>query len=79
MNTNSCAIASQPKSAGLIERAGFTDLFVTGMLARWMRDQGEVDRQRREPLGCAGVGHPEDEEQEDSGEHDLDDQPGKRE
>jgi hypothetical protein len=37
-NSHSCSSAQPPtKMAGPVERAGFTDVLVTGMLIRWMR------------------------------------------
>ena len=37
MNTHNCASAQSPtNSAGASERAGFTEVFVTGMLIRWI-------------------------------------------
>ena len=37
MNNHSCAMASTPaKRAGPIERAGFTDVPVRGMVAKWI-------------------------------------------
>ncbi len=37
-NSQSCPSAQPPtKSAWLVERAGFTEVLVTGMSTRWMR------------------------------------------
>ena len=69
MNTQSCASAQPPtNSAGASERAGFTEVLVTGMLIRWMSVSVEADGQRREARGRAPVRHPVDDEQEGEGE-----------
>ena len=62
--------------AGPVERAGFTEVLLTGMLTRWIRVSDEADRERREALGRAGVGGAEDHVEEDRGQHDLDDDHG---
>ena len=54
-NSHNCARAQSPTiSAGPVLRAGFTDVFVTGMLTRWIRV-------RHSPIAIgpkAGVNHP---------------------
>ena len=79
MNSHSCAIASLPANRPTpIDRAGFTDVFVTGMLIRWIRV-----RRGRWPAGASPLGArlsvaPEDHPQEDRGQQHLDDQAGEQ-
>ena len=60
-----------------MDRAGFTDVFVTGMLTRWIKVDAETDGERRETFRGALVGRSHDHNQEDRSQHDLDDQTGK--
>ena len=77
MNSHSWPMASQPaNSAGPIERAGFTEVLVTGMLTRWIRVSARPIASGAKPLGARRVRDAEDDEQEDAGQHDLDDQAG---
>ena len=75
-NSHSCAERRRRRrsSAGPVERAGFTEVLVTGMLTRWISVSDEADRERREAAGRPRVGGAEDHEQEERGEHDLDEQ-----
>ena len=61
-----------------MERAGFTDVFVTGIETRWMRVNPSADRDRREALRGPGVDHAEDDVEEDRGQHDLDHEAGEQ-
>ena len=54
MNSHSCVIASPPaNSAGPIDRAGFTDVFVTGMLTRWISVSARPIAIGAKPFGLA--------------------------
>ena len=69
MNTQSCASAQPPtNSAGASERAGFTEVLVTGMLIRWISVRVRPMASGARPDGRAPVRHPVDDEQEDEGE-----------
>ena len=73
-NSQSCSRAHPPaKRAGAVLRAGFTDVFVTGMLMRWMR-VSPSPMAMGESLGRATVGGAEDDDQEQPGHHDLGDE-----
>ena len=73
MNSQSWAIASPPaNSAGPIERAGFTEVLVTGMLARWIRVSARPIAIGANPCGARVSVAPRITSEEDRGQHDLD-------
>ena len=79
MNSHSWPIASPPaNSAGPIERAGFTDVLVTGIDTRWIRVSDSPIAIGAKPAGRAGVGGAEDDVEEERSEHDLDQQAGQQ-
>ena len=73
--SQSCASAQPPtKSAGPVLRAGFTDVFVTGMLIRWISVRPSPIAIGAKPAGARAVGRAEDDDQEHEGQHDLGDE-----
>ena len=51
--SHSCSIAQPPtKTAGPVLRAGFTEVFVTGMLMRWMRVSAKPIARPANPTGA---------------------------
>ena len=53
MKSQSCSIAAEPaKRAGPMERAGFTDVFVTGIDTRWMRVSASPIASGANPFGA---------------------------
>jgi hypothetical protein len=52
-NAHSCSIASIPaNSAGPVDRAGFTEVLLTGMLTRWIRVSASPIAIGANPLGA---------------------------
>lgn len=74
--SHSCARWSPPaKIACEVDRAGFTDVLVTGIEIRWMRARASSIATGAEPDG-AGPGSAHDDHPEHGGEHDLAHQAG---
>ena len=76
MNSHSWAMASTPaKRAGPIERAGFTEVPVSGIVAKWIiaSDRPMAKRSQGRVL-VALVGDGEDRHQEHQGGHGLDEE-----
>ncbi len=61
-------------SAGPVERAGFTDVFVTGMLMRWISVSVRPMASAAKPGDGQLVRDAHDDDQEHRGEHHLDEQ-----
>ena len=74
-NSHSCCIAQPPtKIAWLVLRAGFTEVFVTGMLIRWISVRPRPMAIGARAGGRALIGGAENDHQEKEGQHDFTDQ-----
>ena len=62
--------------AGPVERAGFTDVLVTGMLTRWISVSARPMASAAKPFEARVVRCPHDDDQEDRSQHHLDDEAG---
>ena len=65
-------------TAVAVLRAGLTEVFVTGMLIRWISVSAEADGETRESYWSAFVGRAEDDEQEHERHHDFAHEPRRK-
>ncbi len=74
-NSQSCCSAAPPtNSAGPVERAGLTDVLVTGIEIRWIKVNASPMAIGAKPTGARPCGCAEDNHQEHEGQQKLDDQ-----
>ena len=78
-NSQSCVIAPPPaNSATAVERAGFTDVLVTGIEIRWISVSARPMAIGAKPAGRVLVGGAQDHHQEHGGEHHFGDEGGEQ-